>query len=166
MSASPLQASIARQSMITGVAIMTLGMAYGTQIASETVGHPVLTLATHVQFMLNGMLPILASSVLNTPSICRMSRGALVLYAIALHSMWITLSSEVAGSYVGIAFPRLVKEAGLAAMDEGKFQLYSLAHYIPGALLMLAWASLLVHCIFPVDTSPDAPAVAAKEKSN
>ena len=62
---------------------------------------------SHVQFMLNGMLPVLASSVLNTPSICRMSQRALVLYAIALHSIWITLSAEVAGSYVGIAFPRV-----------------------------------------------------------
>ena len=61
---------------------------------------------------------------------------------------------------------QLVKEAGLSAMDEGKFQLYSLAHYIPGALLMLAWASLLVHCIWPIDALPDILAVAAKEKSN
>lgn len=61
---------------------------------------------------------------------------------------------------------KLVKEAGLSAMDEGKFWLYSLAHYIPGALLMLAWAGLLVHCIWPVDASPDALAVATKVKSN
>lgn len=48
-------------------------------------------------------------------------------------------------------------------MDEQYFQLYGLAHYIPGALLIFAWASLLVHCVWPVD-GPKSTITVAEEK--
>lgn len=41
----------------------------------------------------------------------------------------------------------LVKEAGLSAMDGQHFQHYSRAHYIPDALVVIAWAGLLMYCV-------------------
>lgn len=43
-----MQTSVAHRSIITGLSLLIVGMVYGTFIASEILGHPVLTLATCV----------------------------------------------------------------------------------------------------------------------
>lgn len=57
--------------------------------------------------MLNGILAVVLGLVLSTASLCRMSPSALIIYNVAMHSVWLPLGSEVLGNYFGIAFPRV-----------------------------------------------------------
>lgn len=67
-------------------------------------------LLRHVQFMVNASLPILAGLILMQPSLCRMSKPALCIYATAPYLMWVTYASEAIGSYYNIAFPRVCSQ--------------------------------------------------------
>lgn len=77
-----MQTSVARQSIITGLSAMAVGMVYGMFISSEALGHPVLTLATYV-----AVTYISCRSILTLTSPILSSRRA---QTCAVHVKWHT----------------------------------------------------------------------------
>jgi 1,4-dihydroxy-2-naphthoate octaprenyltransferase len=81
------------------------GMVYGTQIGS--CPYPQLALGAHVQFMVAGMLGILAGLVLNSQSLCQLNDAPLLLLIndLAHYLLLVPCSAEGYYAFKGLGMP-------------------------------------------------------------
>ena len=85
---------------------------YGTQVGA--CPHPQLALGAHVQFMVAGMIGILAGLVLNDPNLCKLNDSPILLLLIQLGNWTLSTPSvvEAFAAFKGLGMP-LVKSSSL-----------------------------------------------------
>jgi hypothetical protein len=95
----------ARLAVSMGSAALVVGMLYGTQVSN--CPYPQLALGAHVQFMVAGMIGILAGLVLNCQSICQLDDSPTLLRVIDIAHYVLIVPSAAEGyaAFKGLGMP-------------------------------------------------------------
>jgi hypothetical protein len=95
----------ARLAVSMGSAALVAGMLYGTQVGN--CPYPQLALGAHVQFMVAGMMGILAGLVLNSQSICQLDDSPTLLKVIDIAHYVLIVPSGAEGyaAFKGLGMP-------------------------------------------------------------
>lgn len=126
-----------------GASMMLAGLLLGLAIAPAP--YPRLMLTAHIQFLVNGMMSVLAGLLLATSlSVVGRLGGRLILLGHVL--LWAVCLSEVAGAIWGTskALPIAAGQAGAAGGASWQETVVLLCHLVPGVALIIAWALLVV----------------------
>jgi hydroxylaminobenzene mutase len=139
--AAMLQGS-ARLLVINGAALMLAGLLCGLTVESAPL--PRLMLTAHIQFLVNGMVSVLAGLLLRTGLSVVSGRGGAII-VIGHVTTWAVCLSEVAGAVWGTtkALPIAAAQAGAKGGAPWQEALVLLCHVIPGIFLIAAWALLV-----------------------
>lgn len=88
-----------------GATGLVVGMIYGTQIG--TCPYPQLALGAHVQFMIAGMMGLLAGLVINSQSLCQLDDAPIILFAVDLAHYLLLVPCTAEGFYAfkGLGMP-------------------------------------------------------------
>ncbi|KAM0745725.1 hypothetical protein T439DRAFT_330366 [Meredithblackwellia eburnea MCA 4105] len=142
-----LQATIAHESVVSGLAAMVAGMAYGTQVHDETFGPAILMLYVHSQLMVCGLHQLAGGILLFLPGLCSIkSTTALQVIRVGnVYANWVMFAFDIYGPLVGVSWDRVMKEAGLQPIpkDDPRLFAFTMGHYLPATLLLVSWIVLL-----------------------
>ena len=125
-----------------GALLILAGLLCGLTIPAAP--YPRLMLTAHIQFLVNGMVSIVAGLLLLS-SVSRVGRWSERLILWGHVSTWAVCLSEVAGALWGAtrALPIAGAQAGAPGASPWQETLIVACHAVPALALILAWALLV-----------------------
>jgi hydroxylaminobenzene mutase len=145
-----------RQLLVHGMVLVLVGLVWGLVV--PTTPHPRLALVSHIQFVSNGVLFIVAAISLLTLQHSVGLRSVWMMI-VAAWLTWAMALSEVANSWWGTTQMLSIAAAQSAATGGEPWQemIIKLTHIAAGLGLIVAWSLLVIGFL------KHAPATAAKD---
>ena len=125
-----------------GALMILAGLLCGLTISAAP--YPRLMLTAHIQFLVNGMISVLAGLMLKTSlSIVGRPSGLLIVWGHVL--AWAVCFSEVAGAVWGAkgTLPIAAAQAGASGAAPWQESLVLACHVVPALVLIVAWILLV-----------------------
>lgn len=126
-----------------GALMILVGLGCGLGVSAAP--YPRLMLTAHIQFVVNGMLSLLAGILLKTSlSVVGRTGGFVVVAGHVL--AWAVCLSEVAAAFWGAkrTLPIAAFQAGAPGADSWQESLVMACHIIPAVVLIVAWFLLVL----------------------